>query len=382
MQTYAPTTPRSATVSSSELVRRPQRPLIRRSLRLGRELRTQRDLFSQLETALAKQSACALLGVVEWEHSGRVVTASGGLLSLAGLAQQDVESGSVGVHQLFSARLLAMTPVSSGVDCDLLSRTRVPMPVRLCVTPVVASRGHKRALVLSAEAQHVQPQLDALILGIVSHELRTPLGVISMATNLLLSDDISSAQRRTLQRIVSASRQSDRLVTDLLDFTAARGAGFTLMRCQRDLHAITAHALEDVRATWPGRDVEHERLGVAESYLDEDRVGQVVSNLVNNALQHSSPKTKVSVQTRGEPAAAVLSVTNLGPPIPAELMAQLFWPLRRGEGAGARRGSLGLGLYIVRHLVDAHDGSIDVISNDRDGTRFTVRFPSLPPSAA
>jgi signal transduction histidine kinase len=250
------------------------------------------------------------------------------------------------------------------------------------LTPAVAPIGHTLALVLGAQSQNLQPQLDALILGIVSHELRTPLGVISMATNLLLSDDISSAQRRTLQRIVSASRQSDRLVTDLLDFTAARGAGITLLRCQRDLHAIAAQALEDVRATWPGREIDHERLGVAESYIDEDRVAQVVSNLVNNALQHSSPTTKVFVQTRGEPASAVLSVTNFGPPIPAELLAQLFWPLRRGEGAGARRGSLGLGLYIVRHLVDAHQGSIDVVSNDKDGTRFTIRLPALPPSAA
>jgi signal transduction histidine kinase len=337
-------------------------------------------LFLQLEAALAKQPGCALLGVLEWEHSGRVVAASDSLLSLAGYTQQEVASGSVAVQQLLRER--ALTPATTEVEHELLSRTRVPMPVRLCVSPAVAAIGHKLAIVLSAQSHNVQPHLDALILGIVSHELRTPLGVISMATNLLLSDDVSSAQRRTLQRIVSASRQSDRLVTDLLDFTAARGAGITLMRCQRDLHVIAAQALEDVRATWPGREVEHERLGVAQSYLDEDRVAQVVSNLANNALQHSTPATKVFVQTRGEPTSVVLSVTNFGPPIPEGLIAQLFWPLRRGEGAGARRGSLGLGLYIVRHLVDAHDGSIDVVSNDRDGTRFTIRFPTLPPTAA
>ncbi|HET8933059.1 MAG TPA: HAMP domain-containing sensor histidine kinase [Polyangiales bacterium] len=360
-------------------MRRSQRRLIRRSLRPGRELRAQSDLFSQIEAALSKSPGCAVLGVVEWEHGGRVVAANDGLLALSGRTQQDLASGSVGVHQLLSARPLAMT---ADVECELLSLTRAPVPVRLCITSAVASNGHTRALVLGVQSQNLHPQLDALILGIVSHELRTPLGVISMATNLLLSDDISSAQRRTLQRIVSASRQSDRLVTDLLDFTAARGTGIALMRGQRDLHAIAAQALEDARASWPGREVVHERLGVAQSYLDEDRVAQVVSNLVNNALQHSSTTTKVFVQTRGESGSVALSVTNFGPPIPTELIPQLFWPLRRGESAGARRGSLGLGLYIVRHLVDAHEGTIDVVSNDRDGTRFTVRFPILPPSAA
>jgi signal transduction histidine kinase len=355
---------------------------------LRRELHAQRSLFAQLEAALAKQPSCVVLGVVEWERGGRVVTASDGLLALIGYTRHSVALGELGLQQVFSPRALMVLAgdqapyAERALECELLARSRAPVPVLLCVMPAVAPLGHTLALVLGAESLNVQLQLDALILGIVSHELRTPLGVISMAANLLLSDDISSAQRRTLQRIATASRHSDRLVTDLLDFTAARGTGITLLRGQRDLHAIAGQALDDVRVTWPGREVEHERLGIAESYVDEDRISQIVSNLVNNALQHSPPASKVFVQTRGEPDAVVLMVTNFGPPIPVEQMAQLFSPLRRGEGAGQRRGSLGLGLFIVRHLVVAHDGSIDVVSNVTDGTRFTVRFPHQPPSAA
>jgi signal transduction histidine kinase len=131
------------------------------------------------------------------------------------------------------------------------------------------------------------------------------------------------------------------------------------VRGQRDLHAIAEQALDDVRATWPGRDVEHEPLGRASSALGADRMAQLISNLVNNALQHSPAATKVVVQTRGELDAVVLTVTNYGPAIPAELPS----PLRRGSDAGQRRGSLGLGLFIVQHLVIAHGGTIDVRSS-------------------
>jgi signal transduction histidine kinase len=343
--------------------------------------RAQQGLFSQLEAAATKRPGCVVLGGIEWDPSGRVVSASDAVLGVSGYTQQVVAARDLSMHQLFSqSTLQSLTTLPPGqvLDCELLARSRAPVPVLLCVALASAPTGNSQALLLSSASLNLQLQLDALILGVVSHELRTPLGVISMAANLLLSDDISSAQRRTLQRITTASRHCDRLVSDLLDFTAVRGSGITLLRGQRDLHAITAQALDDVRVTWPGRTVEHERLGVAESYLDEDRVAQVITNLVNNALQHSPPGTKVLVETRGDSECAVLTVTNFGSAIPTELIPQLFSPLRRGDSAGHRRGSLGLGLFIVRHLVVAHDGTIDVRSNSSEGTRFTIRFPKQP----
>lgn len=345
----------------------------------------QRGLFSQLQAAASKQPGCVVLGGIEWDRAGLVCSASDAVLGATGYAQELVASRDLSMLQLFAPNTLqrlAALPPGQVLDCELLARSRAPIPVLLCVALASAPTGSSQAVVLSSASLNLQLQLDALILGVVSHELRTPLGVISMATNLLLSDDISSAQRRTVQRITTASRHCDRLVSDLLDFTAARGSGITLLREQRDLHAIAEQALDDVRVTWPGRTVEHERHGVADAFLDGDRVAQIVMNLVNNALQHSPPATKVFVETRCEHDGAVLTVTNFGPPIPAELMPQLFSPLRRGEGAGQRRGSLGLGLFIVRHLVVAHDGTIDVSSNGKEGTRFTIHFPNQPPTAA
>jgi signal transduction histidine kinase len=292
------------------------------------------------------------------------------------------------LEQLFGpTSLSALTKVSAHetvrtLDCQLLAQDSAPIPVLVCAAHGITPDGHSLALVLGEASLNIQLQLDALIIGVVSHELRTPLGVISLAANLLMTDDVTAAQRRVVQRLDSASRHCTRLVGDLLDFTAARGSGIKLLRAERDLHTLAEQALESVRATWPGRDVEHERVGAAASWVDADRVAQIIVNLVNNALQHSPPATKVVVQTRGETDAVVLTVTNQGPPIPSGLMSQLFSPLRRGEDAGQRRGSLGLGLFLVRHLVLAHGGTIDVISNLDDGTRFTIRLPRLPPTAA
>jgi signal transduction histidine kinase len=354
-------------------------------MQLRSGIRADRGLFSQLEVACAKQPGSVALGVLEWSDSGQVVAAGEALLNAVGHTQEDIDAAALSLEQMFSrgtvAKLAALGPAQV-IEGELLLNGREPVRVMLCVSPASEPRAHNLALVMTDPTLNIQLQLDALILGIVSHELRTPLGVIGMAANLLMSDAITPTQRRTVQRIMTASRHCDRLVADLLDFTMARGAGITLMRGQRDLHTIAAQALEDVRATWPGRDVEHERVGTAESFLDEDRVAQIILNLVNNALQHSPPATKVFVQTRGELGEVVLSVTNAGPPIPDTLIAELFSPLRRGESAGARRGSLGLGLFIVHHLVVAHAGSIDVTSNGTDGTRFTIRLPVLPPTAA
>lgn len=241
---------------------------------------------------------------------------------------------------------------------------------------------HEVSLHLSAIMRTAQSELESLLLlGTVSHDLRNPLGIVTFAAAALLEGDLTAAQRKTVQRMMTAGRQSARLVSDLLDFTAARSGGIKLIRVRGDLHSIVDQALDDLRSIWPGRSLEHQRVGDGSSSLDEDRMLQIIMNLVGNALQHSPATSTVRVETRGDSGMVVFSVMNEGRPIPTELMSQLFAPLRRGESAGHRQGSLGLGLFIVHHLVLAHGGTIDVISNETEGTRFTIRLPdaaSLP----
>jgi signal transduction histidine kinase len=112
---------------------------------------------------------------------------------------------------------------------------------------------------------------------------------------------------------------------------------------------------------------------------DAARLAQVVSNLVDNALTHGDRDEPVRVSVDAEEAGVRLKVMNRGPVVPPELMPELFEPFRRGvvtDRASRSRG-LGLGLYIVKAIVAAHGGTIDVHSTIRDGTMFSVRLPRI-----
>ena len=135
--------------------------------------------------------------------------------------------------------------------------------------------------------------------------------------------------------------------------------------------------LEEVRLAHPERHVELVQHGPDAGRWDGDRLAQVVTNLVNNALAYSPPETPVRVETRGEAdGGVVLSVHNQGEPIAPSLLPRLFEPLTRGppsQGSAAR--SIGLGLYIVNRIVHAHGGTVEVRSTPAEGTTFTVHLP-------
>ena len=111
---------------------------------------------------------------------------------------------------------------------------------------------------------------------------------------------------------------------------------------------------------------------------DSARIGQVIANLIGNAVQHGSAKTVISVGVRGEEGGVMLRVHNRSPVIPAADLPGIFGPFKRlnaGAGAGGASSSLGLGLYIAERIVAAHGGTIFAESSDDFGTAFTVRLP-------
>ena len=126
----------------------------------------------------------------------------------------------------------------------------------------------------------------------------------------------------------------------------------------------------------PDRDLRVQASGDGDGEWDPDRIVQVVENLVTNALKYSPVTSTVHVETRGEDGVVILSVHNQGSPILPDALGRLFEPMRRGtsETDSASR-SIGIGLYIVKHIVDAHRGTIEVESNASAGTTFTVRLP-------
>ncbi len=219
------------------------------------------------------------------------------------------------------------------------------------------------------------------LIGIVSHDLRNPINAITMAAGLVLKqDNLNESQCRSLRRIISSAERAQRMLRDLLDFTQARIKGaLPVVPRVMDLHALTRHVVEEVQVTHPDRQLVLEQSGDGWGEWDGDRLAQLITNLVNNALTYSSAHCAVRVRTRGRRDMVALSVHNTGTPIPPEVLPRLFEPLERGETKDAKGGhSIGLGLFIVKHIVDAHGGRICVHSTATHGTTFTVRLPRRP----
>ncbi len=231
----------------------------------------------------------------------------------------------------------------------------------------------------AAEAE-VQRRADfeQHLIGIVSHDLRNPIAaIITSASTLLKRGVMDERQGRGIARILSSAERCNRMLHDMLDFTQARlGGGIPVVCKPLDLHIVARLVLDEVQLAWPSRRLERVQRGDARGEWDADRLAQILTNLVNNALSYSPEQSPVRVETLGEADAVVLSVHNAGPAIPPEQVPRLFQPMKRG---GVKQGhGLGLGLFIVKHLVDAHGGALQVRSVEGDGTTFTVRLPRRP----
>jgi phosphoserine phosphatase RsbU/P len=179
-------------------------------------------------------------------------------------------------------------------------------------------------------------------------------------------------------RIAASAERMARMIDDLLDFTRSRlGGGFPISPRRIDLRELCAQVIEELELAYPERTIEFEAEGDAWGNWDPDRIAQVISNLIGNALTHSPDSATVGVRLADEQDRVVLTTNNAGPPIPAEVVAHLFEPGRRGPPRHGRAASsgLGLGLYIVQQIVLAHGGKIDVQSDAANGTTFTVTLP-------
>ncbi len=215
------------------------------------------------------------------------------------------------------------------------------------------------------------------LIGIVSHDLRNPISAISMAADLLLSGEgLDPHTARTLGRIQASVARASRLIGDLLDFTQARlGGGIRMDPRPADLHVIVRPVVEELELAHPDRRISVEQSGDGRGRWDPDRLAQVVGNLVSNALQYGLPGSPVQVLTDEDEDGVLLIIHNDGEPIPADRLAQIFEPMQRGADKSKSGRSVGLGLYIVKHIVEAHHGHVAVQSSQGEGTTFTVSLP-------
>ena len=220
------------------------------------------------------------------------------------------------------------------------------------------------------------------LVGMVSHDIRNPLSVIRMSTVLLERSGLSQAQRQVVDRVARAVTRVQHLIGDLLDFTQAKlGRGLEVAPAEVDLHQGLADSIADLQVAFADREIRFVQGGSGTCAADVNRILQAVGNLVSNAVAHGAPDRPVTVTTASTADAFTISVHNHGPAIAAEQIPILFQPMVRGPEASAA-GGVGLGLFIVREIVERHRGSIQVESTVDQGTTFTIVIPCLPVGSA
>jgi two-component system sensor histidine kinase/response regulator len=221
-------------------------------------------------------------------------------------------------------------------------------------------------------------RLNEVFAAVLGHDLRNPLSAIVASAHVLRQNQDPMA-RDMGARVLSSARRMARLIEDLLDFSRARLAGGITVRPEPgDLEDMIRRVLQEHQAAAPERRIVLTREGSLRGDFDGERVAQMASNLVGNALQHGAREGEISVHLDGSDAKRVrLLVGNPGE-IPPELLDEIFEPFRgRRDEAVSRGGGLGLGLYIVQQLARAHGGEVCVASG-RGMTCFTVELPRRP----
>jgi signal transduction histidine kinase len=219
------------------------------------------------------------------------------------------------------------------------------------------------------------------LLAMVSHELRTPLHAVVGWADVLAADVSNPAQvARGLDVIKRNAQIQARLVDDLLGVSEAGLGQLRLDARPVDLRAVIQSAMEavEVSAIAKGIRVTAHLAEAASVHGDASRLQQVVWNLLANAIKFTPEGGQVEVALEPADTHVVITVRDSGPGIEPQLIAHIFEPFQQGT-AGRRQGGLGLGLSIVRSLVEAHGGRVDAENEDPgSGATFRVRLPRLP----
>jgi len=223
-------------------------------------------------------------------------------------------------------------------------------------------------------------QSQDVFLGILGHDLRNPLGAITMSAQYLMqSTSLESRYIKAAAMIYNSSKQMSQLVHDLLDFTRTRlGQRMPIEPEQTSLEDIVQQAVAQASAFHPEHTILLDATGDLSGQWDAARIGQVFSNLIDNAIKHGSRDMPINVVLSGDSENAIATVHNSGDPIPKDDISHVFEPLRRSpaSSAGERHDSgLGLGLYITQEIIQAHGGGVTVVSSMEEGTTFTVQLP-------
>ena len=218
----------------------------------------------------------------------------------------------------------------------------------------------------------IESEVKDIYMGVLGHDLRTPLSAILMtARTLLMRGTLGDSEQLAVSRMARNAERMAALIRDVLDYTRDHMSGeLPINRRPCDLGEVCSEIIDDVKLLHPQRTIRLTRASKLAGAWDRERVEQVVTNLLSNAVTHGVGDIDVFVEPT--PGAVLVRVHNHGDVIAPDQIATLFEPFQRGRES---RLGLGLGLYIVKVIVSAHGGTVDVVSDARTGTTFTTRWP-------
>ena len=238
----------------------------------------------------------------------------------------------------------------------------------------------KQALAHELRARTEALRINELFMAVLSHDLRTPLQSIVAAATVLKRQPPPDKAALMADRVLGASQRMGHMIEDLLDVTRIRQAGgLALQLGPAHMQTLVQRTLDEVATSHPERPIDSTLAGDLAGTWDAERLSQVVTNLVGNALHHGSADHSVRIAVDGSrPEAVSITVYNGGTIAPG-LLPHLFDPFRGGEREPGRHQGLGLGLFIAHQIVRAHHGTIEARSHN-DVTSFRVTLPRHAPA--
>jgi sigma-B regulation protein RsbU (phosphoserine phosphatase) len=223
--------------------------------------------------------------------------------------------------------------------------------------------------------EHETSELREQFIAVLGHDLRNPLASISAGARILDRTVHSEKEHQIIAMMQTTVMRMASMIDNVLDFARGRlGGGITLERDARaPLEPALAQVVDELRLASPGRVIETEFAIHEPVNCDRIRIGQLLSNLLGNAVSHGATDKPIVVHAETRKGSFELWVANAGEAIPETVMEKLFEPFFRGKARASKQG-LGLGLYIASQIAKAHGGALTVASNSA-GTRFTFSMP-------
>jgi sigma-B regulation protein RsbU (phosphoserine phosphatase) len=257
-----------------------------------------------------------------------------------------------------------------------------PAFIRFTLFIAIERRSYERGLLNArdqAQATIVTERADSELreqfIAVLGHDLRNPLASIASGVHMLDKEVLSERGRMILGLMDGSVVRAAGLIDNVLDFARGRlGGGITLTRdALEPLEPILRQVVAELRAIAPDQSVETHYALEEPVDCDRVRVGQLLSNLLGNALSHGAKDQPVRLSASTADGELVIAVANGGTPIPLDALERLFQPFYRGDDRGRHQG-LGLGLHIASEIARAHGGTL-AVKSDCEETCFTFTMP-------